>query len=48
MSVDPVNYLSQTDFRLAELIRSIGKYSIKTKNNPFQSPGSTNYMSGVI
>ena len=37
MSVDPVNYLSQTDFRLAKLIKSIGKYSIKTRNDPFQS-----------
>jgi DNA-3-methyladenine glycosylase II len=37
MSTDPVNYLSQTDFRLGEVIRSIGKYSIKTTIDPFQS-----------
>ncbi|MDQ3867977.1 MAG: DNA-3-methyladenine glycosylase [Thermoproteota archaeon] len=37
MSVDPINYLCQTDFRLGNIIRSIGKYSIKTTNDPFQS-----------
>jgi DNA-3-methyladenine glycosylase II len=37
MSADPVNYLSQTDFRLGEVIRSIGKYSIKITIDPFQS-----------
>jgi DNA-3-methyladenine glycosylase II len=37
MSGDPINYLSQTDFRLGEVIRSIGKYSIKTTIDPFQS-----------
>jgi DNA-3-methyladenine glycosylase II len=37
MSVDPVNYLCQTDFQLGNIIRSIGKYSIKTTNDPFQS-----------
>ena len=37
MSVDPVRYLCQTDFRLGEVIRSVGKYSIKTANDPFLS-----------
>ena len=37
MSVDPVRYLCQTDFRLGKVIRSIGKYSIKTTNDPFLS-----------
>jgi DNA-3-methyladenine glycosylase II len=37
MSVDPVRYLCQTDFRLGEVIRSVGKYSIKTTNDPFLS-----------
>jgi DNA-3-methyladenine glycosylase II len=37
MSVDPVHYLWQTDFRLGEVIRSVGKYSIKTTNDPFLS-----------
>ena len=37
MSVDPINYLCQTDFQLGNIIRSIGKYSIKTTNDPFQS-----------
>ncbi|MDQ4057168.1 MAG: DNA-3-methyladenine glycosylase [Thermoproteota archaeon] len=37
MSVDPVRYLYQTDFRLGEVIRSVGKYSIKTTNDPFLS-----------
>jgi DNA-3-methyladenine glycosylase II len=37
MSRDPVDYLSQTDFRLGEVIRSIGKYSIKNTIDPFQS-----------
>ena len=37
MSMNPVNYLCQTDFLLGEVIRSIGKYSIKTTNDPFQS-----------
>jgi DNA-3-methyladenine glycosylase II len=37
MSLNPVNYLCQTDFLLGEVIRSIGKYSIKTTNDPFQS-----------
>jgi DNA-3-methyladenine glycosylase II len=37
MSGDPINYLSQTDFRLGEVIRSIGKYSIKNTIDPFQS-----------
>ena len=37
MSADPINYLSQTDFRLGEVIRSIGKYSIKITIDPFQS-----------
>ena len=37
MSVDPVCYLCKTDFRLAEVIRSVGKYSIKTTNDPFLS-----------
>ena len=37
MSVDPVHYLCQTDFRLREVIRSVGKYSIKTTNDPFLS-----------
>jgi DNA-3-methyladenine glycosylase II len=37
MSGDPVDYLSQTDFRLGEVIRSIGKYSIKNTIDPFQS-----------
>lgn len=37
MSVDPVHYLCQTDFRLREVIRSVGKYSIKTTKDPFLS-----------
>lgn len=37
MSVDPVRYLCQTDIRLGEVIRSVGKYSIKTTNDPFLS-----------
>ena len=37
MSVDPIHYLCQTDFRLGEVIRSVGKYSIKTANDPFLS-----------
>ena len=37
MSLDPINYLCQTDFQLGNIIRSIGKYSIKTTNDPFQS-----------
>ena len=37
MSVDPVRYLCETDFRLGEVIRSVGKYSIKTANDPFLS-----------
>jgi DNA-3-methyladenine glycosylase II len=37
MSLDPINYLCQTDFQLGNIIRSIGKYSIKTINDPFQS-----------
>ena len=37
MSMNPVNYLCQTDFLLGKVIRSIGKYSIKTTNDPFQS-----------
>jgi DNA-3-methyladenine glycosylase II len=37
MTVDPLNYLCETDFRLGEVIRSVGKYSIKTKSDAFQS-----------
>jgi DNA-3-methyladenine glycosylase II len=37
MSADPVHYLCQTDFRLREVIRSVGKYSIKTTKDPFLS-----------
>ena len=37
MSVDPVRYLCQIDFRLGEVIRCVGKYSIKTTNDPFLS-----------
>ena len=37
MSLDAVNYLCQTDSRLSEIIKSVGKYSIKTTNDPLQS-----------
>ena len=37
MSMNPVNYLCQTDFLLGEVIRSIGKYSIKITSDPFLS-----------
>ncbi len=35
--IDPIQYLSQKDFKLATIIRSIGKYSKKIQINPFES-----------
>jgi DNA-3-methyladenine glycosylase II len=37
MSINPINYLSQTDFRLGKVISSIGEYSIKRTKDPFQA-----------
>jgi 3-methyladenine DNA glycosylase/8-oxoguanine DNA glycosylase len=37
VSIDPVKYLSSVDAQLAEVIKSVGQYSIKTRNNAFQS-----------
>ena len=37
MSVDPIGYLSNVDAQLAEIIKSVGQYSIKVRNNAFQS-----------
>ena len=37
MNVDPIDYLCQTDIRLGQVIRSIGKYTMKSRNDPFQS-----------
>jgi DNA-3-methyladenine glycosylase II len=32
-----IKYLSQTDLRLREVIRSVGDFSIKIRKDPFQS-----------
>ena len=37
MSIDPVKYLSNVDAQLAEVIKSVGQYSIKIRSNAFQS-----------
>jgi len=33
----PLDFLSQNDFKLADLIKSIGKYSIEIHSDPFES-----------
>ncbi len=35
--IDPIQYLSQKDLKLASIIKSIGDYSKKTYSNPFDS-----------
>ena len=35
--LDPIQYLSQKDLKLASIIKSIGDYSKKTYSNPFDS-----------
>jgi DNA-3-methyladenine glycosylase II len=37
VSIDIINYLSATDPLLAKVITSVGEYSIKARNDPFQS-----------
>ena len=37
VSIDPIDYLSKVDAQLARVIKSVGKYSIKVRNNAFQS-----------
>ena len=37
MNIDPVKYLSKVDPQLADVIRIVGKYSIKMRDNAFQS-----------
>lgn len=36
-NLDPIQYLSQKDLKLASIIKSIGEYSKKTHSNPFDS-----------
>ena len=36
-TIDPIQYLSQKDSKLASIIQSIGSYSRKTNVNPFES-----------
>ena len=35
--VDPLEFLSQNDFKMAKLIKSIGNYSIELHSDPFES-----------
>lgn len=37
MSIDPIQYLCKVDGNLDKIIKTIGKYSIKLRNDPFQS-----------
>jgi DNA-3-methyladenine glycosylase II len=37
VSSDPIKYLSSVDAKLAGVIKAIGQYSIKVRNNAFQS-----------
>lgn len=37
MSIDPTKYLSNVDAQLAGVIKAVGQYSIKVRNNAFQS-----------
>jgi DNA-3-methyladenine glycosylase II len=37
VSIDPLKYLSNVDTQLAEVIKSVGQYSIKIRNNAFQT-----------
>jgi DNA-3-methyladenine glycosylase II len=37
VSIDPIKYLSNVDAQLAGVIKAIGQYSIKVRNNAFQS-----------
>ena len=37
MSSDPIKYLSSVDAQLAGVIKAVGQYSIKVRNNAFQS-----------
>ena len=37
MSIDPPKFLSNVDPQLAEVIKSVGQYSIKIRNNAFQT-----------
>jgi DNA-3-methyladenine glycosylase II len=37
VSTDPTKYLSNVDARLAGVIKAVGQYSIKARNNAFQS-----------
>ena len=37
VSIDPIKYLSNVDTRLARVIKVVGQYSIKVRNNAFQS-----------
>jgi DNA-3-methyladenine glycosylase II len=37
VSIDIVKYLSESDSRLGKVITAVGQYSIKVRNDPFQS-----------
>jgi DNA-3-methyladenine glycosylase II len=37
VSIDPTKYLSNVDAQLAGVIKAVGQYSIKVRNNAFQS-----------
>ena len=37
MSIDSIKYLSNVDAQLARVIKAVGQYSIKVRNNAFQS-----------
>ena len=37
VSIDPIKYLSNVDAQLAGVIKAVGQYSIKVRNNAFQS-----------
>jgi DNA-3-methyladenine glycosylase II len=37
VSIDPIKYLSNVDTQLARVIKAVGQYSIKVRNNAFQS-----------
>jgi DNA-3-methyladenine glycosylase II len=37
VSVDPIKYLSNVDAQIARVIKAVGQYSIKARNNAFQS-----------
>ena len=37
VSIEPIGYLSNVDTQLARVIKAVGQYSIKVRNNAFQS-----------